>query len=154
VAPEQARGDRVDARADVYALGCVLFHALTGSVPFPERNDLAKLFAHATVPPPAARELAPNLPAAFDAVLTRAMAKDPCDRYPSAGDLGRAALAAVAGGSVLPAERSVASGAAAPTASIGRGLAATRPPAPRPDPGSIGRGLGATRPPLPQAPDE
>ena len=114
VAPEQARGERVDARADVYSLGCVLFTALTGTVPFDLDNDLAKLYAHDRRPPPSALERAPDLPAAFEEVLARAMAKMPDDRYQSAGDLGRAALA-VAAGTQVPAEvRTVAEGAAAP----------------------------------------
>jgi serine/threonine protein kinase len=111
VAPEQARGERVDARADVYSLGCVLFQALTGTVPFPVDNDLAKLYAHSSQQPPAARERNPDLSPAFDAVLLRAMAKDPDDRYPSAGDLGRAAVAAGAGAAVSGSERTVAVGA-------------------------------------------
>jgi serine/threonine protein kinase len=150
VAPEQARGERVDARADVYSLGCVLFQALTATVPFAGRNNLAKLYAHATEPPPRVLDRAPAVPEAFDVVLARAMAKAPDDRYPSAGDLGRAALAAASGISVSRAERSVASGDAAPPPTIGRGLAATKPPAPRPErseTGTIGRGLAATKPP-------
>lgn len=114
VAPEQARGERVDARTDVYSLGCVLFQALTGSVPYPLDNELAKLYAHDLKPPPSALERAPDLPSQFEAVLARAMAKSPDDRYLSAGDLGRAALAAAAGASLSRAERSVAVGAAAP----------------------------------------
>jgi serine/threonine protein kinase len=152
VAPEQARGERIDCRADVYSLGCVLFQALTGTVPFPDRNDLAKLYAHATEPPPRVLDRAPDVPAAFDAVLARAMAKAPDDRYPSAGDLGRAALAAATGTSVTRAERSIASGDAAPSANIGKGLAATKPPTSvteRSDTGRIGRGLAGTRPPSP-----
>jgi hypothetical protein len=114
VAPEQARGERVDARTDVYSLGCVLFQALTGTVPYPLDNELAKLYAHDSKPPPSALERAPDIPPQFDAVLARAMAKSPDDRYLSAGDLGRAALAAAAGTSLSRAERSVAVGAAAP----------------------------------------
>jgi hypothetical protein len=114
VAPEQALGERVDARTDVYSLGCLLFHALTGTVPFPLDNDLAKLYAHGSQPPPSPLERAPDLPAAFEPLLARAMAKAPDDRYLSAGDLGRAAVAAAAGGSLSRAERSVAAGGAAP----------------------------------------
>lgn len=117
IAPEQARGEPVDARTDVYSLGCMLFHVLTGTVPFPHPNDVAKLYAHTAEPPPAARERVAELPPAFDEVLARAMAKDPDDRFPSAGDLGRAALAAVGDTRVAGGERSVATGAAAPVGS-------------------------------------
>jgi hypothetical protein len=108
VAPEQIRGDEVDARADVYALGCTLFYLLTGRVPFPRDSDEATLWAHLTEPPPTV----PEQPA-FDPVVRRALAKAPDDRYPSAGDLGRAAEAAAAGVPVSVPERAVAQGAAA-----------------------------------------
>ncbi len=114
VAPEQVRGDRVDARTDVYSLGCMLFEALTGTVPFPLPNDIAKLYAHSSQPPPSARERSGDVAPAMDEVLTRAMAKDPADRYLSAGDLGRAALAAADNSRVSRAERNVAQGDAAP----------------------------------------
>jgi hypothetical protein len=116
VAPEQARGQSVDARTDVYSLGCMLFHLLTGTVPYPRPNEVAKIYAHTAEPPPPVTERAPRLPAAFDAVLSRAMAKDPADRFPSAGDLGRAALAAAGGRSAKAPEQSVATGVAAPPA--------------------------------------
>jgi serine/threonine protein kinase len=114
VAPEQARGDRVDARTDVYSLGCVLFQTLTGTVPYPMNNDLAKLYAHDQREPPSPLERNPDLPATFEPVLRRAMAKQPEDRYLSAGDLGRAAVAAASGTPLSRAERSVAAGSAAP----------------------------------------
>jgi hypothetical protein len=114
VAPEQVRGERVDARTDVYSLGCMLFEALTGSVPFPLPTDIAKLYAHSSQPPPSARERLPELAPALDEVLARAMAKDPADRYLSAGDLGRAALAAADNARLSRAERNVARGEAAP----------------------------------------
>jgi len=115
VAPEQIRGERVDARADIYALGCVLYFVLTGRVPFPRQGDEAKLWAHLSEPPPHPSERRPELPPGFDEVAERALAKQPDDRYPSAGDLGRAALAAVEDESVREPERLVAVGAAAPT---------------------------------------
>jgi DNA-binding beta-propeller fold protein YncE/predicted Ser/Thr protein kinase len=114
VAPEQIRGERLDARADVYALGCVLYHSLAGAPPYQRESDEATLWAHLNDDPPSLHDRAPDVPAAFDAVLARALAKDPDDRFPSAGDLGRAALAA-AGEPVAPApERLVAVGEAAP----------------------------------------
>jgi len=109
VAPEQIRGERVDARTDVYALGCVLVHALTGGPPFVRDSDEATLWAHLHAPPPVDR-----VPEAFAGLVERALAKDPEDRFPSAGDLGRAALAA-AGETTAPGpERNVARGDAAP----------------------------------------
>ncbi|MFN8159819.1 MAG: serine/threonine-protein kinase [Solirubrobacterales bacterium] len=113
VAPEQIRGREVDARADVYALGCLLHKTLTGEVPFPREGEAARLYAHLNDDPPAPSLFVPRVPAALDAVVARAMSKDPDDRFPSAGDLGRAAQAAVAGRSVGVPERTVATGAAA-----------------------------------------
>jgi serine/threonine protein kinase len=108
MAPEQIEGQRVDARTDVYALGCVLFHAVSGKVPFPERESSAKMWAHLNEPPPAAAGRV------LDPVIRRAMAKDPARRFPSAGDLGRAAVAATRGEAVTEPEHVVAAGEAAP----------------------------------------
>lgn len=96
-APEQLEERLVGERADVYALGCLLFHALTGQVPFPRETNAAKILAHLGSPPPSASALAADVPEALASVVERAMAKRPEDRYPSAGELGRAALAAVGG---------------------------------------------------------
>ena len=115
VSPEQIRGDRVDARADVYALGCLLYYTLTGDVPYARDGDEAKLWAHLNDPPP--KPSAHGVSRAFDDVIGRALAKDPDARYPSAGDLGRAALAAAAGTAPSQEERLVATGAAAPVES-------------------------------------
>ncbi|HTI34615.1 MAG TPA: serine/threonine-protein kinase, partial [Miltoncostaea sp.] len=91
LAPEQIRGETLDARTDVYALGCVLFHALTGRPPF-TGSEAEVLRRHESARPPAPSEVVPGLPPAFDAVVRRAMAKRPEDRFATAGELGRAAL--------------------------------------------------------------
>jgi serine/threonine protein kinase len=123
MAPEQIEGRRVDARTDVYALGCVLFHAVTGKVPFPERESSSKMWAHLNEPPPAAG-------GALDPVIRRAMAKDPGDRFPSAGDLGRAAIAATQGEAVTEPEHAVGTGEAALAETVP--LAVTAPTARQP----------------------
>jgi hypothetical protein len=110
MAPEQFRSEPLDARTDVYALGCVLYAALTGAPPFPRETVPQTMLAHLHDDPPRAAALSTDL----QRVLYRALAKSPDDRYPSAGDLGRAVLAAAEGRSVTEAERSVARGAAAP----------------------------------------
>jgi hypothetical protein len=133
--PEQVRGERTDARADVYALGCVLFTALTGQTPLGRGTVPATVSAHLHDDPP--RISAFGAPREFDRVIWRALAKDPDDRYPSAGDLGRAALAAARGEPVTESERSVARGHAAPAAAAptGNGHGAAGPPGQEPQPG-------------------
>jgi serine/threonine protein kinase len=118
VAPEQISGGAVDARADVYALGCLLFKLLTGEVPFPKDGEAARLYAHLNDPPPAPSLYVPGVPMALDDVVIRAMSKEPGDRYPSAGDLGRAAAAALSGERPTVPERTVATGAAATKESV------------------------------------
>jgi len=110
MAPEQIEARRVDARTDVYALGGVLFWGVTGKVPFAERESSAKMWAHVNEPPPSAGRRGRVL----DPVIRRAMAKDPADRFPSAGDLGRAAVAATRGEAVTEPEHVVGAGEAAP----------------------------------------
>jgi hypothetical protein len=112
-APEQIRGESVDALTDVYALGGVLYFMLTGQVPFEREDDVAKLWAHLVDDPPHLTDIRPDLPAALDDVVRRALSRQAADRQPSAGDLGRAAVAATHGGETRP-ERTVASGAASP----------------------------------------
>ena len=87
IAPEQIEGGEVDGRADLYALACVLFESLTGRAPFERETDVAVVFAHLKDPPPTLTALRPELPGELDVVLARGMAKDPDDRYRSAGEL-------------------------------------------------------------------
>jgi hypothetical protein len=115
MAPEHLRAEPADARGDVYALGCVLFTTLTGAPPFRRPTVPATITAHLHEPPPRPSDT-PGVPAAFDAVVARALAKDPDERYASAGDLGRAAVAAAAGEPSSAPRGSVARGEAAPEA--------------------------------------
>jgi serine/threonine protein kinase len=130
VAPEQIEGRSLDARTDVYALGCVLHQTLTGEVPYVRDSDVAKMYAHLSEPPPAATALVPDLPAQLDQVIGRAMAKDPDARYPSAGDLGRAALAAAQWQAPAEPERSVARGEAAPATALAPAAPTVQAPPP------------------------
>jgi len=94
LAPEQIEGRQVDGRADVYALGCVLFESLTGRVPFPRATPAATMWAHLGTAPPTLRELAAHLPHELDEVLARALAKRREQRFATAGELGRSVLTA------------------------------------------------------------
>jgi DNA-binding beta-propeller fold protein YncE len=85
VAPEQIEGGAVNGRADVYSLGCVTYHALTGEPPFPRDNDLARLFAHPNAERPRASASIPGLSKDVDGVIAHAMAIEPSERYESAG---------------------------------------------------------------------
>src|SRR3954451_10217754 len=114
VAPEQVEGTSVDARTDVYSLACVLYPLLTGRVPFDTPTEMAKLFAHVHEDPPRPSDVVPGIPGAIDDVVWRGMAKEPTKRFLSAGDPGRAALAAAEHKAPAEPERSVARGEAAP----------------------------------------
>ena len=93
VAPEQIAGEEVDGRADVYSLGCVLYECLVGQTPFRSDSDLAVVFAHLETESPAPSAGRPELPAALDGVIARALAKEPEQRYSSCREFARAALA-------------------------------------------------------------
>jgi tRNA A-37 threonylcarbamoyl transferase component Bud32 len=93
-APEQIRGAAIDARTDVYSLGCVLFECLGGVVPFRCASDIDTLQAHLSAPRPRISELRPELGAAMDHVLLTALSPRPDDRYGSATALVTAARAA------------------------------------------------------------
>ncbi len=89
-APEQASGQLVDGRADQYALACVAYELLSGSVPFRRDEPMLVLYAHVSATPPKLTAARPDLPAAADAVLERAMDKLPERRYDSCGDFADA----------------------------------------------------------------
>ncbi len=112
VAPEQIEAGTLSARTDVYGLGCVLFHALTGRPPY-GGTYAQKMWAHMNQPAPSVEERGNDIARMFDPVIERALSKDPDDRYPSAGDLGRAVKAAATGSVNTVPERSLATGVAA-----------------------------------------
>jgi serine/threonine-protein kinase len=97
VPPEQIEGGPIDGRADVYALGCVLFECLSGRRPFDRDSELSVVFAHLNEPPPRLSDLRPDLPEAFDEVFAVAMSKSPTDRYSTCGELVAAARHARSG---------------------------------------------------------
>ena len=121
VAPEQIQAGKVDGRTDVYSLGCVLYEMLTGSVAFPRDNDMAKLWAHVTDPPPPPTLRRPDLAKAFDDVVARATSKDPDQRYATASELAAAVNQAVNDQSskVIPGALQATHAAAAPPAPTG-----------------------------------
>jgi len=95
VAPEQIKGDPVDRRADVYSLGCIVYEALTGKLPYERDLEVAILWAHVQEPPPKVTDVRADLPEELEDVVAHAMAKDPEERAPTAGTVAtelRAAL--------------------------------------------------------------
>jgi serine/threonine-protein kinase len=117
MAPEQARGERVDHRADIYAAGAILYCALTGQRPFDRGDPTATLTAVLTQDPPRPRSLEPSIPEPLEMVIQRAMAKQPEDRYPTMADLDADLAAYDTGDRAL-----------APRQPSGQGFAALSPP--------------------------
>ena len=87
VSPEQIQGEAATPRSDIYALTGVLYECLVGAVAFPKPTEAAVVYAHIAEPPPRPTADRPELPAAIDEVVAKGMAKDPSDRYQSAGEL-------------------------------------------------------------------
>jgi serine/threonine-protein kinase len=95
MAPEQILGHEVGPPADIYSLGCVFYECLTGRKPFERENSQAILYAHAHELPRPVSELNTDLPRGLDEVVSRALAKEPGDRYPSAGVFAQSAREAL-----------------------------------------------------------
>jgi serine/threonine protein kinase len=103
LSPEQAEARRVDGRSDLYGLAVVAYEMLSGRVPF-QGATTQLLVAHVQTPPPPLTDVAPQLPAALDAVLARGMAKRPEDRYQSGAELVAALTAALQQAGITAAE--------------------------------------------------
>src|ERR1700730_875635 len=88
LSPEQARGERVDARSDLYSAGCLLYELLTGRPPFTGDSPVAIAYQHVREAPVPPSRIDPEGAAGADAIVLKAMAKSPADRYQTAGDLG------------------------------------------------------------------
>jgi YVTN family beta-propeller protein len=95
VSPEQIRGEEVDGRADLYALGCVLYECLAGEPPFARESEVATLWAHVNEPPHALSAARPELGGEIDSVLARALAKTPAQRQATCGELVSSARTAL-----------------------------------------------------------
>jgi serine/threonine protein kinase len=96
MAPERFTTGPADARTDVYSLACMLYECVTGVQPYPGDSAEQQIAGHLTLDPPKPSELNPAIPAAFDEVIARGMAKQPSSRFSSAGELAKAASTAVA----------------------------------------------------------
>ena len=123
-APEQISGRDVDGRADQYALACVAYTLLSGSVPFRREVPMAVLYAHLSVPPPRLTAVRPELPGAVNQVLARALSKEPENRYDSCGDFADALREALG---LEPYDPSRPVGAGAPATQTASRSAATAP---------------------------
>jgi serine/threonine-protein kinase len=118
LSPEQARGEHVDARSDVYSTGCLLYELLTGAPPFTGENAVAVAYQHVREDPVPPSTIEPDVPAAADAIVLTAMAKNPVNRYASAAEMRADVERALAGRPVH----------ARPIQSGGEPLSATLPP--------------------------
>jgi serine/threonine protein kinase len=105
LAPEQARdAHKVDVRADIYSLGCLLYHVLTGQVPFPDKNALHQIVRHATETARPVRDLEPSVPEALQGIIQRMMSKTPDQRYATPGQAAAALLPFLPRETMKPAE--------------------------------------------------
>ncbi len=132
IAPEQIRGQRADARSDVYTLGCVACFLLTGEPPFARENQLATLYAHANAERPRPTLLEPGLPEEIDDVIARASAVEPSERYETAGELGAAITDAIGRGSRTSTSAPTPTVAAPETVQLPPEPVGAPPPAKRP----------------------
>jgi eukaryotic-like serine/threonine-protein kinase len=139
MSPEQVRGQETDERADIYALGVLLFELLTGRLPFASENEYELMKMQIEHAPPAPRSLAPHIPEAVERAILKAMAKRPEDRFQSAGEFRDELLVAELPASVADALAAVKTSASA---------RASKPPVSKPPAGrgaAGGQGAKETR---------
>jgi beta-lactam-binding protein with PASTA domain/tRNA A-37 threonylcarbamoyl transferase component Bud32 len=97
LSPEQARGEGVDARSDVYSMGCMLYELVTGAPPFTGDSPVSVAYQHVREDPRLPSSINRDIPAELDAILLKAMSKNPANRYQSAADMRNDLLRALAG---------------------------------------------------------
>jgi tRNA A-37 threonylcarbamoyl transferase component Bud32 len=133
-APEQIEGRELDRRADVYALGCVLYETLTGAPTYEKDSEVALMYAHLLEPPPQVTHKRPDLSPEIDKVVAKAMAKSPDDRYATTPEFAAAARKALIGTETRRTQQSDQARVPETVLTAGAAGAAAAPPAEPPAP--------------------
>jgi len=154
ISPEQVRGvEQVDARSDIYSAGVVLYEALAGKPPFDVKSQFELMAAHVNAQPAPPRSIHPEIPEELDAIVLKALAKDPATRYQTAVDF-RKSLEGVGAWTTQPAQIVVLAAAPVPQPAEIDATAATEPPPPPPA-AAVGAPAAQVAPPIPEtAPPE
>lgn len=103
LSPEVVNGEKATPSADIYSLGCVLFELLTGQTPFKGETPLSVAMAHVSKPAPEVRSVNPSVPEAISAIVSKAMSKEPADRYETAAEMAKALREATGAVATAPA---------------------------------------------------
>ena len=156
MAPERFSGRDVDGRADIYSLACLLHECLTAQPPFEGKDLPSLMYAHLASAPPPASSLIAGVSPAMDAVIARGMAKDPADRFPTAGALTDAArdalLAEAPSPAPIPARPPMPSPAPPSQATVVDRRGAMKPPVPAPAPATESVPYGSREPVMANSP--
>ena len=148
--PEQIEGKELDGRADVYALGCVLYECLTGDPAYDKDSEVALMYAHLLEPPPVAGAKRPDLPPEVDVVVAKAMAKARDDRFQSPRELAVALREAIGAPATSAGATQLSPESGSPTVLAGSGAGA--PPAEPEPPSTVAPAAPPTPPGEPAAP--